>query len=39
MNMEAILTLPEAAALSTLELKVSQETEEVTILYFTTTFI
>ena len=39
MKVEAVLTLPEAAALSTLELKSSQETEEVAILYFTTIYI
>ena len=39
MKVEAALTLPEAAALSTLELKSSQETEEVRILYFTTIHI
>ena len=39
MKVEAVLTLPEAAALSTLEVKSSQETEEVTILYFTTIYI
>ena len=38
MKVEAVLTLPEAAALSTLELKSSQETEEVTILHFTTIY-